>query len=79
MNKGVVSLTDAKIGFEYTIVYVNINKTLKSKLYDLGIIEKSKIIPLYKSLFRGCVAYSIKGSVVALRNKDVKCVLVRES
>lgn len=54
------------------ILNLNINNGLKRRLLDLGLISGTQVKKLYKSPFNDPCAYLIKGSVIALRNKDTK-------
>ncbi len=76
-NYGFMTLDKAEIGSVYYIrdIYGFEQKQLY-RLYDYGIVEGSKIVPLFKSLIKGCVAYSVKDSVLALRNEDAHKITV---
>ena len=71
-----ISLNNAIINEEYIIDKILFND---KRFYNLGIIENSKIKPLYKSPFGNPTAYFIKGSIVAIRNDDAKLIIVRRN
>lgn len=58
------------------IIKTNVNKNLKRRLLDLGLIGDTKIKCLYKSPFNDPTAYLIRGSVIALRKSDTKDILI---
>ena len=47
------------------------------RLYDLGIIEGTKIVCLLKSPFGDPVAYAIRGAVFAFRNSDAQNIHIQ--
>ena len=55
---------------EYKIKSINTNEITKRRLYDIGIINNSKIKLLYKSPSNKIRAYLIKDSIIAIRDKD---------
>lgn len=66
-------LPTGKVG---EIISINTNQALKKRLLDLGLVSGTKIKKLYKSPLNDPCAYLIRGSVIALRNKDTKKILV---
>ena len=44
--------------------------SIQRRLLDLGMIKGTRIIPLFKSPAGDPIAYSIRGSVIALRKED---------
>lgn len=59
-----------------TIKKINTNTFVKRRLQDLGMIKDTKIKKLYKSPLGDPTAYLIRGSVIALRQKDAKDILI---
>ena len=55
---------------EYLIKNINTNELIKRRLYDIGIIDNSKIKLLYVSPSKNIKAYLIKNSIISIRNKD---------
>lgn len=61
---------------EYTIKNINTNELIKRRLYDMGIINNSKIELLYISPSKNIKAYLVKNSVISIRNKDASLIEV---
>ena len=61
---------------EYIIKKINTNKLIKRRLYDIGIIDGSKIKLLYISPSNNIKAYLIKDSIISIRNNDAKLIEV---
>ena len=55
---------------EYKIKNINANEIIKRRLYDIGIINGSKIKLLYISPSSGIKAYLVRDSIVSIRDKD---------
>lgn len=70
-------LNDLPIGKKAKIININCNYNIKRRLLDLGIIENSNIIPVFRSPFNDPTAYLIRGTIIALRNEDTKNILVQ--
>ena len=69
-------LCDLPIGKKAKITSINCNYNIKRRLLDLGIIENSNIVPVFRSPFKDPTAYLIRGTIIALRNEDTKNILV---
>ncbi len=79
-TENIFTLNKAKIGHKYTIVNIDKNENNQIiRMYDLGFIKNSTITPLFDSMFGGCTSYFVKGCVIALREKDAKKIIVRET
>lgn len=61
---------------DYKIKNINTNEIIKRRLYDMGIINGSKIRLLYISPSKGIKAYLIKDSIISIRNKDASLIEV---
>ena len=55
---------------------IECSETIRRRLYDLGLIDGTKIKALYKSPFGDPSAYLIKGAVIALRHDDTKHITI---
>ncbi len=55
---------------------VECKENLKNRIFDLGIIEKAEIKPIFKGPFGDPTAYLIKNAVIALREKDCANIFV---
>lgn len=65
-----VKLTNVKIGQTKKVEKIYTNKDEKRRFLDLGIINGTKIKPVFVSPLNDPVAYEIRGSVIALRKED---------
>lgn len=76
MNE-IISLDKINLNEEYLIEKVLLDKQIKYRIYDLGIIEGTIIKSLYKSPFNDPTAYMVRGTIIAIRNIDASKILVR--
>lgn len=70
------ALNDLPLGITAKIIDINCNKNIQRRLLDLGIIENSKITPVYRSPFNDPTAYLIRGTLIALRSDDSYKIIV---
>lgn len=73
-----MTLNNTILNKKYKIEKINTKESIKKRLQDLGFIENTLIIPVYKSIFNDPVGYLIKGSIIAIRNNDSKNIIVKE-
>ncbi len=60
---------------EYGIVKtIHATDKMKRRFLDLGIVPNTKIKCLYRSPFKDPTAYSIRGTVIALRAEDANMI-----
>ena len=55
---------------EYRIKNINTNEIIKRRLYDIGIINGTKIKLLYNSPSNKIKAYLIRDSIISIRDSD---------
>ena len=67
-------LCDLKIGDSAYVKEININNTSKLRLYELGLIEGTKIKLILKS--KGINAYLFRNTQIAIRNNDAKRIII---
>lgn len=72
------ALNDLPLGITAKIIDINCNQNIQRRLLDLGIIENSKITPVYRSPFNDPTAYLIRGTLIALRSDD-SCKIIVET
>lgn len=72
------TLDKIKIGDKCEVIQLN-NVCTNSgyRLLDLGVVKSTRITALFKSMTSDTKAYLIKGSVIALRNKETQNIIVR--
>lgn len=51
----------------------------KLRLFDLGFFRGSRVLPLYICAGGGTRVYRVKGTLIALRNRDAAAIWVEES
>lgn len=75
--KNNISLDKINLNEKYLIDEVLLDEHTKKRIYDLGLIENTIIEAVYKSPFGDPVAYSVRGTIIAIRNNDAKKIIVR--
>ncbi len=72
-----ISLDKAILNKKYVITKILLDEHILQKLYNLGIVEDTQIIKVYKSPFNDPVSYFVRGAYVAIRNNDASKIIVR--
>lgn len=65
-----MKLKEANLNSLVRVININARGELRRRFFDLGIIEGTNIEVLFKGPFGDPVAYSIRGTVIALREED---------
>ena len=65
-----MKLKEANLNSVVRVININARGELRRRFFDLGIIEVTNIEVLFKGPFGDPVAYSIRGTVIALREED---------
>ena len=71
-------LNDIEIDKEVIIKRINCSDSIKRRIMDLGIIEKTKIKPVFKSPLGEPIAYEVRGSLIALRKEETERIEVHD-
>ena len=58
------------------ITSLDFTGNLRRRFLDLGFTVGAKVMPVFKSPAKDPIAYSIRGTVIALRNVDAKKISV---
>lgn len=69
-------LGDVKENEEVLIKKVNCDESIKRRLYDLGFMPNSRVKCVFISPFSSPLAFLVRGSVIALRKKDIERIEV---
>ena len=69
-----MTIADMKENERGIILYVHKDCEIKRRLFDMGFIKGNEISCVRKNPFGSPIAYSIEGSVVALRKHDAQKV-----
>lgn len=72
------SLLSVPLGERAVVLKVSAEKELLRRFYDIGLIPGSTVALLHKSPFGDPYALEVSGSVIAVRKKDLKNILVKE-
>lgn len=70
------SLSQQKIGFEYTIVQLKGDDFVKSRLQELGFIRGEEVFFKSKIIFGEPLIVEVRGCQIALRLLEADCILV---
>lgn len=73
MNK---YLSELNIGEKGKIISLDEELTMKRRLFDIGLIPGTQIECILKSPFKDPIAYFLRGTLIALRKKNAKNILV---
>lgn len=72
-----MTLYNLKISEPAIIESIHCDIFLKQRLYDLGLIKDTIIIPLFKSPFGDPIAYYFRGNIIAIRNNEAKQIYIK--
>ena len=69
-------LNNIKNNGYYTVDKINLNEKTKRRLYDIGLVNGTKIKLLFSSPSKKINAYLIRDSIIAIRNNDASKIEV---
>ena len=72
-------LSSLRVGECALIDSVKTEDSMRRRLYELGFIKGAETVCLMRSPHGKSAAYSICGSVIALRDRDAMTIAVKES
>lgn len=78
-NKPTTTLSNLPINKGAYISALNVDDSLRRRLLDLGFSSGNRIIPLYSSPLGDPTAYSVMGSVIALRKETASHIEIVEA
>ena len=76
MQKRYLALSELDIGSTARIHEINCSENIKRRLLDLGLVQDTPIIPLFKSPCSDPIAYNIRNTVIAIRGQDANLITV---
>ena len=76
MNKTRLSLNNLCIGQSCRILGLDAVGIQRRRMLDLGLVNGTSIEAVHKSPFGDPVAYSVRGSVIALRYEDAGKIFI---
>ena len=56
---------------------LNCNKNIQRRLLDLGLVEGTKIMPIFKSPSGDPIAYEIRKTLIAIRKEDSSNIILK--
>ncbi|MBE6139848.1 MAG: ferrous iron transport protein A [Firmicutes bacterium] len=71
-------LNSIKNSEQYIVNKINASEKIKRRLYDIGLINGTKIKLLFKSPSNKIKAYLIRDSIIAIRDNDASKIEVSE-
>ena len=71
-------LNNIKNNGYYTVDKINLPEKTKRRLYDIGLVNGTKIELLFHSPSKKIKAYIIRDSIIAIRNSDASKIEVIE-
>ena len=71
-----VSLDRLPQGIPAVVIRIGCKPELRSRLRDFGLVPGTQVITRYRSPDRGVTALEFRGTVIALRTRDLKEVRV---
>ena len=72
-------LNNIKNNRYYIVDKINLLEKEKRRLYDIGLVNGTRIKLLFKSPSKKIRAYLIRDSIIAIRNKDAQFIEVSET
>ena len=70
------TLDQLKPGIVAAVTEIRVQETLAQRLRDFGLVPGTKVIARYRSPDKGVTALEFRGTVIALRTRDLKGVRV---
>lgn len=64
------TLNEVRLSEEVIINKINCKENIKRRILDLGMIEGTKIKPVFKSPLGDPTAYEVRGSLISLREEE---------
>lgn len=76
-----ISLEDVPLNCKCRVNFIDMDFESRIRLYDLGFVPESVIVPKYTSFLDSTKAYYVKGTLIALRKETgskIKVNLLKE-
>ena len=73
-----ISLNELKINEEGIIKLVDTDKNIKRRLMDIGFVKGEKVKLILKNFGDNMRAYKIKNTILSIRLKDTKHILIEK-
>ena len=76
--QNILKLSELEMFKSGKILNINCKGEIKRRLLDIGLIKDTKIIPVLKSPSGDPRAFSIRGSLIAIRKEDARNIEIEE-
>ena len=73
----IIRLSELLAGCSATVEEVNCAEYLRNRVLDMGIIKGAELSTVLRAPFGDPVAYAVKNTLIALRRRDSREILVR--
>lgn len=74
-----LSLDKCEIGEKVFVEKIDSFSDIKRRFLDIGLSNNTEVVPLYKSICGGIRAYLIRNTLIGIRDKDAKSIIVRRN
>lgn len=72
-----LSLDRLPLGIPAVVLHIGCRQEVRMRLRDFGLVPGTQVIARYRSPDRGVTALEFRGTVIALRTRDLKGVRVK--
>lgn len=73
------TLNKVRLNQEVKIKKIDCSGNVKRRILDLGMIEGTKIKPVFKSPLGDPTAYEVRGTLISLREEESKKIKIRDN
>lgn len=73
------TLNKVRLNQEVKIKKIDCSGNVKRRILDLGMIEGTKIKPVFKSPLGDPTAYEVRGTLISLREEESKKIEIRDN
>ena len=75
--KPLIRLSELPVNAEAVVAEVNCADRLRDRVMNMGIVKDAQIRPVFTAPFGDPVAYAVKNTMIALRRRDSRDIMVR--
>lgn len=72
-----ISLAEARLNIPAVVTGIEVKDTLKNRLRDFGFVPGTQVCCRYRSPGKQVIAVELRGTVLALRARDLRNIRVR--
>lgn len=78
MESDIVDLSQLSLNQNGKIKEIKCEECIKRRLLDLGLVKGTNIVPVLVSPSKDPRAFSVRGSIIAIREEDAKSIKVEK-